>query len=92
MLNRGFPVRALVRRKDERSAQLESLGADVVGMSTIPEAIICAHEGIRASAIGVVTDLCDPDDLKKVSVEEILAVATEAEPKLTRLVVKFLND
>lgn len=71
---------------------LHSLGADVVGMSTIPEAIICAHEGIRASAIGVVTDLCDPDDLKKVSVEEILAVAAEAQPKLTRLVVNFLND
>ncbi|MEE2890259.1 MAG: purine-nucleoside phosphorylase [Planctomycetota bacterium] len=71
---------------------LHSLGADVVGMSTIPEAIICAHEGIRASAIAVVTDLCDPDDLKKVSVEEILAVAAEAQPKLTRLVVNFLND
>ena len=71
---------------------LHSLGADVVGMSTIPEAIICAHEGIRASAIAVVTDLCDPDDLKKVSVEEILAVAAEAQPKLTRLGVNFLND
>ncbi|MEE2882768.1 MAG: purine-nucleoside phosphorylase [Planctomycetota bacterium] len=71
---------------------LHSLGADVVGMSTVPEAIICAHEGIRASAISVVTDLCDPDNLKKVSVEEILTVAAEAEPKLTRLVVNFLND
>ena len=71
---------------------LHSLGADVVGMSTVPEAIICAHEGIRASAISVVTDLCDPDNLKKVSVEEILSVAAEAEPKLTRLVVNFLND
>ncbi|MEC9476408.1 MAG: purine-nucleoside phosphorylase [Planctomycetota bacterium] len=71
---------------------LHSLGADVVGMSTVPEAIICAHEGIRASAISVVTDLCDPDDLKKVSVEEILAVAADAEPRLTRLVVSFLND
>ena len=71
---------------------LHSLGADVVGMSTVPEAIICAHEGIRASAISVVTDLCDPDDLKKVSVEEILAVAADAEPRLTRLVVSFLNN
>ncbi|MDE0960913.1 MAG: purine-nucleoside phosphorylase [Planctomycetota bacterium] len=70
---------------------LRTLGADVVGMSTIPEAIICAHEGIRASAISVVTDLCDPEDLKKVSVEEILAVAAEAEPRLTRLIVDFLN-
>ncbi len=70
---------------------LRSLGADVVGMSTIPEVILAAHEGIRASAISVVTDLCDPEDLKKVSVEEILAVAAEAEPRLTRLIVKFLN-
>ena len=71
---------------------LRTLGADVVGMSTIPEAIICAHEGIRATAISVVTDLCDPEDLKKVSVEEILAVAAEAEPRLTRLIVNFLNS
>ncbi len=70
---------------------LRGLGADVVGMSTVPEAIICAHEGIRASAISVVTDLCDPDDLKKVSVEEILEVAAGAEPHLTRLVVQFLQ-
>ncbi len=70
---------------------LRSLGADVVGMSTIPEVIICAHEGIRASAISVVTDLCDPEDLKKVSVEEILAVAAAAEPRLTRIIVEFLK-
>ena len=70
---------------------LRGLGADVVGMSTVPEVIICAHEGIRASAISVVTDLCDPDDLKKVSVEEILEVAAGAEPLLTRLVVQFLQ-
>ena len=70
---------------------LRGLGADVVGMSTVPEVIICAHEGIKATAISVVTDLCDPDDLKKVSVEEILEVAAGAEPHLTRLVVQFLQ-
>lgn len=71
---------------------LRGLGADVVGMSTVPEVIICAHEGIRASAISVITDLCDPDHLKKVSVEEILSVAAGAEPHLTKLVVQFLQQ
>lgn len=70
---------------------LRTLGADVVGMSTIPEAIVAAHEGVKMTGISVVTDLCDPDNLKPVSVEEILKVAAGAEPKLTKMVVRLLE-
>ncbi|MCI0652292.1 MAG: purine-nucleoside phosphorylase [Planctomycetes bacterium] len=69
---------------------LARLGADVVGMSTVPEAIVAAHEGMRVSAIGIVTDVCNPDHLQPVSVEEILQVAAHAEPKLTKLVRRLL--
>lgn len=69
---------------------LHLLGADVVGMSTVPEAIVAAHEGLRTAALSVVTDLCFPEELHPVSVEEILQVAAEAEPKLTRMVRLFL--
>jgi len=70
---------------------LRSLGADVVGMSTVPEVIVGVHEGLRVAAISVVTDLCDPDHLESVSVEEILQVAGTAEPKLTKMVVRLLS-
>jgi purine-nucleoside phosphorylase len=64
---------------------LRAMGADVVGMSTVPEVLVCVHEGIRAAGISVITDICLPDALEQVSVEEILQVAGEAEPMLTRM-------
>lgn len=70
---------------------LRGMGADVVGMSTVPEVIVAVHEGMRTAGISVVTDMCDPDDLKPVSVEEILAVAAEAEPKLTKLITGLIQ-
>jgi len=70
---------------------LRALGADVVGMSTVPEVIVGVHEGLRIAAISVVTDRCDPDHLEPVSVEEILQVASTAEPKLTRMVLRLLG-
>ncbi len=70
---------------------LRTLGADVVGMSTVPEVIVGVHEGLRVAAISVVTDLCDPDHLEPVSVEDILQVAATAEPKLTKMVVRLLG-
>ncbi|HIA28516.1 MAG TPA: purine-nucleoside phosphorylase [Planctomycetes bacterium] len=71
---------------------LRTLGADVVGMSTVPEAIVAAHEGLKMTGISVVTDLCDPENLQPVSVEEILKVAGTAEPKLTKMVVRLLEE
>ena len=64
---------------------LRGIGADVVGMSTVPEVIVARHMGLRCLAIAVVTDECFPDALEPVSIEDVLAAAGEAEPKLTQL-------
>lgn len=64
---------------------LRQIGADVVGMSTVPEVIVARHMDLRVLAMSVVTDECFPDALEPVSLEEVLAAAAEAEPKLTRL-------
>ncbi len=64
---------------------LRTIGADVVGMSTVPEVIVASHMGIRVLAISVITDECFPDSLKEISIPDILAAAAEAEPRLTAL-------
>ena len=64
---------------------LRGIGADVVGMSTVPEVIVARHMGLRCLAISVVTDECFPDALEPVSIEDVLAAAGEAEPTLTQL-------
>ena len=64
---------------------LSRIGADVVGMSTVPEVIVCAHMGLPCAAISVLTDECDPDNLKPVDIEEIIAVAGQAETKLIQV-------
>ena len=65
---------------------LRTIGADVVGMSTIPEVITAIHCGLRVGGFSVVTDMCLPDALEPASVEKILAVAAKAEPRLTALI------
>jgi purine-nucleoside phosphorylase len=65
---------------------LRTLGADVVGMSTVPEVIVGVHAGMRVLGISMITDLCLPDTLEPVTVERIIATANAAEPKLTALV------
>jgi purine-nucleoside phosphorylase len=67
-------------------AMLRRLGADVVGMSTVPEVIVAVHAGMRVLGLSILTDLCLPDALEAASLEKILAVAGNAEPKLTTLV------
>jgi purine-nucleoside phosphorylase len=65
---------------------LRAIGADVVGMSTVPEVIVAVHGGMRVLGLSIITDQCLPDALEPATVEKIIAVANEAEPKLTAVV------
>ena len=62
---------------------LRAIGADAVGMSTVPEVIVAIHAGIRVLGMSIITDECFPDALQPADVEQIIAVASEAEPRLT---------
>ena len=64
---------------------LRQIGADVVGMSVVPEVLAARHGGMRVLAIAVVSDACIPEELKPASVDELLRVASAAEPTLTAL-------
>ncbi len=64
---------------------LRYIGADAVGMSTVPEVIVARHMGMRCMAISVITDECFPDALEEISVPDLLAAAAEAEPRLTQI-------
>jgi purine-nucleoside phosphorylase len=64
---------------------LRQIGADAVGMSTVPEVIVARHAGIDALAISVITDECFPDRLEPISIPEILVAAAAAEPNLTEV-------
>lgn len=64
---------------------LRAMGADVVGMSTVPEALVAIHGGMRVLGVSIITDLCLPDTLEPASLDRILAVAGAAEPRLTSL-------
>lgn len=70
---------------------IRMIGADAVGMSTVPEVITANHIGLPCAAVSVLTDECNPDDLQPVCIPEIMAAAAEAEPKLCRLVEGVLR-
>jgi purine-nucleoside phosphorylase len=70
---------------------LRTMGADVVGMSTVPETLVAIHAGMRVLGFSIVTDLCLPDALEPATVEQIIAVAKRAEPALTALVTGVLE-
>ena len=65
---------------------LRTIGADAVGMSTVPEVIVAVHCGLRVVGFSIVTDLCFPDALEPADVDRIIATANSAEPNLRRLV------
>jgi purine-nucleoside phosphorylase len=65
---------------------LRAMGADVVGMSTVPETLVAVHAGMRVLGLSIITDMCLPDALEPATVERIIAMANRAEPYLTRVV------
>jgi purine-nucleoside phosphorylase len=71
---------------------LRLIGADVVGMSTVPEVIVAVHAGMRTLGLSIVTDMCLPDALGPANIEEILATAAAAEPKLRKIVLGILRQ
>jgi purine-nucleoside phosphorylase len=85
----GVPGPNLETRAEYRF--LRGIGADVVGMSTVPEVIVAVHGGIRVLGVSIITDQCLPDALEPASVEKIIAVASRAEPNLTALVCGVLE-
>jgi len=68
-----------------------NFGADVVGMSTVPEVIVAIHSGLKVFGMTVISDECFPDFLQPVSVDEIIKAAMEAEPKLTLIMKKLIE-
>jgi purine-nucleoside phosphorylase len=95
----GIPVRegvylALSGPSLETRAEyrmLRTLGADVVGMSTVPEVTVAVHSGMRVLGISIITDMCLPDTLEPVDVARIIATAAHSEPQLTTLVTGVIR-
>jgi len=70
---------------------LKIIGADAIGMSTVPEVIAAVHAGIKVLGLSVVTDACLPDALEQVDIQKIIANANKAEPKLVKLIKEVLK-
>jgi len=70
---------------------LRAIGADVVGMSTVPEVIVASHQGMRTIGISIITDQCLPDALEPAEIGRIIATAGRAEPHLTRLIAALVE-
>jgi purine-nucleoside phosphorylase len=70
---------------------LRAMGADVVGMSTVPEVIVANHQGLRTVGISIITDQCLPDALEPAEIGRIIATASRAEPYLTRLITTVVE-
>ena len=70
---------------------LRTIGADAVGMSTIPENIVAVHMGMKVFGVSIITDECFPDTLKPITLEEVIAVANKAEPKMTAIMKELVK-
>lgn len=71
---------------------LKIIGADAVGMSTVPEVIVANHLGLPVAAVSVLTDECDPDHLKPVDINDIMATAAKAEPDMIELFTELIKE
>ena len=93
LVHRGVSVAVLGPCLETRAEYrfLRAIGADVVGMSTVPETIVAVHAGLRVFGMAVITDMCLPDALEVADVNDIIATANSAEPKLRALVEGILD-
>jgi len=71
---------------------LKTMGADAVGMSTVPEVIVANHLKLKVAAVSVLTDECNPDDLQPVDITEIIAMAAKAEPNMILLFKELIKN
>lgn len=85
----AVPGPSLETRAEYR--MLRAMGADVVGMSTVPEVIVAVHQGMRVMGISIITDQCLPDALEPADIGRIIETANRAEPQLTRLVTTVVE-
>ena len=92
-LNQGVYVAVMGPNLETRAEYrfLHRIGADAVGMSTVPEVLVANHMGLPCCAISVLTDDCDPDNLKPAVISEIIEIAHKAEAKLTELYVELIS-
>jgi len=70
---------------------LRMIGADMVGMSTVPENIVAVQMGMEVLGITIISDLCDPDNLEQANIDEIIAICNMAEPQLTMLITEIIK-
>lgn len=93
-LNKGVYVGVMGPNLETRAEYrfLRNIGGDAVGMSTVPEVIVANHMGIPTCAVSVLTDDCDPDNLKPANFADIVRVANKTEPKLTELFVELIKQ
>jgi len=85
----AVPGPSLETRAEYR--MLRTMGADVVGMSTVPEVIVANHAGLRTLGISIITDQCLPDALEPADIGRIIAPAGRAEPSLTRFIIALVE-
>ena len=92
-LNKGVYVAVQGPNLETRAEYrfLHRIGADAVGMSTVPEVLVANHMGLPCCAVSVLTDDCDPDNLKPADISEIIKIAGKAESKLTQLYVELIT-
>lgn len=93
VLHEGTYVGVLGPQLETRAEyrMLGLMGADAVGMSTVPEVIVAKHLKLETVAVSVLTDECDPDNLQPVNIAEIIAIAGEAEPKMILLFKELIK-
>ncbi len=93
-LHEGVYVSVLGPQLETRAEYryLKTIGADAVGMSTVPEVIVANHLDMTVAAVSVLTDECDPDHLKPIDIDEIIAMAGKAEPEMILLFKELIKS